>query len=74
MRIETPANYNIVMTEQEDTIIVNICTVLEDIREKMIQKDCTILEWEDSGSQVSLSGIDELIETLDTLRYVNIMF
>jgi len=74
MNIEKISHYNISTTNEEDKTIQEMLTILYEIRDEMTRKGCDILQWEDSGSQVDKADIDEMIDCLDTLQYVNIMF
>ena len=74
MNIEKVFHYKVITTNEEDSILNNAIQVLESIFQEMDKRECTHLEWEDSGNQVSIADIGEMIQHLDTLQYVNIMF
>ena len=74
MNIASPVAFEVSVTNKEDELLGEVCTFLSQVCQEMETRDCTILEWEDSGAQISLSTLDEITNTLDTLRYVNTMF
>ena len=74
MKVETQTEYHISITKEEEKIIDDFYGMVESIRNTMEKYDCTILEWSDSGSQISIDRLEDIIDDLETLSYVDTMF
>ena len=74
MKVETQTEYHISITKEEEKIIDDFYGVIESIRNTMEKYDCTILEWSDCGSQISIDRLEDIIDDIESLSYVDTMF